>query len=167
MSKEKLSVERVRALFTYNPSTGCVTYRVRHGRMRAGMQAGSLKHSGYVELKVDGVMVRRSRIAWALFHGRWPTHHIDHMNRNRSDDRIANLRDVSPATNSHNQGETRVNNTSGVVGVSFNKRQQKFVASIYVDGRCVFLGQFATLEAAANARRIGKMKHHADGLPTT
>lgn len=163
--KQKLTVERVRELFRYDPETGVVTFTCKRGRARAGAQAGSIKSRGYVEIQVDGQMVRRSRLAWALFHGQWPRHQIDHINRVRNDDRICNLRDVTAFENMHNQGLTRSNNTTGVVGVSFNKRQSKYVASVYVNGRCIFLGQFVTLEEAAQARARGKALHHANTQP--
>lgn len=158
--KKELTIERVRELFIYDSDTGCVTYRVRRGRIRAGTPAGSLKVTGYVEVHVDGHMVRRARLAWALMHGRWPEHVIDHINHNRSDDRITNLRDVTHTENQRNQSGVRRNNTSGCVGVSFHKKKRRYAATIYVNGKSVFLGEFRDLESAIAARKRGKEIHH-------
>jgi HNH endonuclease/AP2 domain len=93
------------------------------------------------------------RVAWAVAHGEWPNGHIDHINHDRSDNRIANLRVVTHAENSKNQS-LRSSNTSGVTGVSFAKAKSKWIASICRNGKQVSLGYFDNLADASHARQL-------------
>jgi hypothetical protein len=77
---------------------------------------------------------------------------VDHINGNVLDNRRENLRVVSRAVNMRNFAGLRPNNTSGVVGVSFDKSRGKWVANIKVNNQHVRLGRFETLEAAKAAR---------------
>ena len=155
-----LSIVRMNELFCYDPIIGLVTYKEKRGPRKKGAVAGSLKKSGSVEIQFGGRMIRRGRLAWALTHGEWPDHVIDHINHNRSDDRISNLRDVTQAVNQRNQSGKRINNTTGHVGVSFHKRKGVYASTIYVNGKSIFLGEFKDLDYAVKARNAGKRIHH-------
>jgi hypothetical protein len=102
--------------------------------------------NGYLSGRLFNRNVYAHRVAYAIYHGHWPTAQIDHINGNRMDNRIANLRDVSAAENSKNK-RMLDSNSSGIVGVSFN--QGKWVAML---GKR-HIGRFATIEGAAEARR--------------
>lgn len=120
--------------------------------------------NGYRVGRVHGVRYKAHRMAWLLVHGHWPTDCIDHINGDRSDNRIANLRDVPKAVNARN-AKRRVNCTSGATGVHWNRARQKWRAIIHYDKRCIHLGLFDTIEEAVSARRAanddyGFGKHH-------
>jgi len=91
------------------------------------------------------------RIAWLLHYGQWPTNVIDHINGNPSDNRIANLRDCTLSQNARNQ-KLSSRNTSGKIGVTFNKRAQKWRAWIKVDKKTISLGYHYTKAEAIAAR---------------
>jgi hypothetical protein len=107
---------------------------------------------GYRQGAIDGRMLLGHRVAWALHYGCWPSAHIDHINGDRSDNRIANLREASAAENNRNMRKFS-SNASGVTGVNYHKRDRRFRAFISIKNKSVHLGNFASLEAASEARR--------------
>lgn len=108
--------------------------------------------------KVAGVLVLAHRAAWAVAHGAWPDAEIDHVNHNRRDNRLENLRAVSRRQNAMN-ASLRSDNTSGVVGVTWQPSRGKWAAQIGVKGRVVPLGRYAHLEDAVHARRTAEVAH--------
>lgn len=156
----------------YNPITGCFIWKTRppshfaatpkrtaqylsshwNGRF-AGKVAGTKnKTNGYCYIAVSGRMFVSHRIAWLLQKGEWPKADIDHINGDRSDNRISNLRDVSRVVNSQNAG-LRKSNTSGVCGVSWTKARNKWTAAITNNRRVKNLGFFDSFDEAVAARR--------------
>jgi hypothetical protein len=98
------------------------------------------------------------RLAWLYFYGSWPALFIDHINGNRSDNRISNLRDVPLVVNNQNQREPRGNNTNGFLGVRV--RNERIYAEIAVNGKSIKLGNFPSKEAAHEAYVQAKRKLH-------
>lgn len=143
--------QQVQDRFDYHATTGLFYWKSSPRGGWAGKQAGTVINNGYVVIEVDGRPVLAHRLAWFYSYGVWPRGEVDHENRVRADNRIDNLRDVDKAGNQAN-ASTRSDNTSGVRGVSWNKRQQKWVARHQVNGERRCLGHFETLELAAAAR---------------
>lgn len=153
--------ERAIALVSYDPETGIFRHKMPRQRITVGSQAGSLNSNGYLCLMLDGVLYKAHRLAWLMSYGSWPTRHIDHINCIKTDNRLANLRDVSHQTNMQNFHHPRSNNkSSGVLGVTLDKRSGKFVARICIDGKMRHIGCFAALEEAHEAYLQMKRKHH-------
>lgn len=94
---ETLALIRLR--LRYDPDTGKVYWR---DGPCAGLEAGTPR-SAYLSIRLGGVNYRLHRVAWALHHGTWPLQVIDHINCIGTDNRIANLRDVSPLENARNK----------------------------------------------------------------
>lgn len=114
--------------------------------------------AGYLHGGLLNEKLLAHRAVWALSTGRWPVATIDHINGNRQDNRICNLRDVPHVSNCRNQPLRNVN-TSGFAGVSLDKRNGKYAASICVNGKNVHLGKFETLAEARLARDAANIKH--------
>jgi len=91
------------------------------------------------------------RVAWAITNGEWPKDQIDHINHDKTDNRISNLRDVTQTENQKN-ASVRKDNTSGVVGVNWSKQLSKWRARISVSGRNKCLGYFSDKKDAVAAR---------------
>jgi hypothetical protein len=147
-----LTHERVRQLLDYNPETGKFTWRhPRHGA-RTGKAAGTRTRHGYNQLCIDGKSYRASRVAWLWMTGEWPPHLIDHINRDRADDRWSNLRSATTTENNRNQG-LRQNNRTGYRGVCFTEGRYRAMLQYKRNGRCggIFLGLFDTPQEAAAA----------------
>jgi hypothetical protein len=159
--KTPLTAQRLRELLHYDPETGLLTRLTDNKRgRRIGDEAGSLHASGSKEVMVDGINYRYHRVAWLHFHGVWPTFDIDHINGNKADNRISNLRDVPEDINMQNERRVRKNNKSGFMGVHWRADRSSWVASIRVNGKSIRLGSFATAEEAEAAYIAGKRLHH-------
>lgn len=123
---------------------------------------------GYLTGALDQRSLKSHRVAWAIFHGHWPTGHIDHINGNRKDNRISNLRDVAQSANNRNRCVS-TNNTSGDIGVSWRKDSRKWVAFITHNGKRKHLGTFASRSDAVSARKSAESScgfHKNHGRPS-
>jgi uncharacterized membrane protein len=109
---------------------------------------------------VKKVNYRAHRICWFHTYGVWPTHDIDHINGDKSDNRISNLRDVPKSINIQNEKRARKNNASGLMGVVFRKDRNKWTATVRVNGKPKRLGSFSTPEEAHQAYLDGKRLYH-------
>lgn len=160
--------KRLGGLFRYDAETGELFWRRRpesmfpdpasaarwNGRY-AGKRALTAKtKAGYLTGLLFRKHVKAHSVAWAIAHGRWP-YEIDHINGDKSDNRIANLREVTRQENSRNRG-MRSDNCTGVAGVS--KRRGRWLARIQGDSREVTLGTFDTLTEAAAARKAAERR---------
>lgn len=92
------------------------------------------------------------RVAWLLGYGDWPAGEVDHINGDRSDNRLTNLRTVSAVENMRNR-KRPATNQSGAIGVRWIKSRNKWRADIKVDGVSRFIGHFASFEDAVAARK--------------
>ena len=171
-----LSPDVIRQLLEYDPETGKLylaprdldwftsdarlsqeakrnSWNARH----AGREAGCPDKDGYIRLSLMYQRIPAHRAVWAIHHGEWPKGVIDHIDGNRVNNRIANLRDVTNAENLRNRHRVRSN--SGVLGVSFCQRAQKYLASISVSGKPRHIGLFVDLEDAKAAREAAEAKY--------
>lgn len=145
--EDSLTAERVRELFLYDPETGVFTRRVgRRAGTKAGDIAGGIKPNGYRVIWI-GANYMAHRLAWLYVHGTWPEGQIDHINRVRDDNRIANLRSVACAENIQNR-DRQGNNVSGFKGVFRAKGNRRWTAQITANGVQMHLGTYETAEAA-------------------
>lgn len=154
---ELLTAEKLRELLSYCLETGIFRWRVdRRGGAKAGSVAGRISSHGYQEIKINGKLHHAHRLAWLYVHGVWPSDQIDHINRVRTDNRIANLREATSAENSRNRSKYG-NNTSGHVGVTWCKREQRWKAQIQHEGKMINLGYYDLKEDAIAARITGEL----------
>lgn len=143
--------ERLIALLRYNPETGLFAWLVSRGRTaKAGGVAGGLDKEGYHVIKIDGREYKAHRLAWLYVHGAWPSAEIDHVNRDRADNRWSNLREATETQNSANRSMSS-RNTSGVKGACWNKARGKWMGYIMSNGSRRHLGYFTNLEDASAA----------------
>lgn len=123
----------------------------------AGTAALSSDHiSGYKHGSMFGRATLAHRVLFAIHNGKWPTNQIDHVNGVRSDNKAGNLRDVTKSQNGRNMA-MRKTNTSGVIGVFWRKREQKWSAEIKSAGKQISLGYFADIESATAARKAAEL----------
>lgn len=170
MTKELPSPELLRKLLRYEPDTGKLFWRERtpdmfanknasavwNGR-HAGQEALSTLHNfGYMCGDVCGRKCLAHRVVWAIVYGQWPQKQIDHINGDKADNRVENLREVTHQVNARN-ANMRVTNTSGYNGVCWQKNNKKWVAYIKIDGRRKHLGHFDDIRAAAAARKAAEI----------
>lgn len=159
MSKPILTQSRLRELFDYDPETGVFTRKVSPQRPdRAGKQAGGPSQK-YYRISIDKRYYQAHNLAWLYVHGHWPVHQIDHINRDGRDNRISNLRDVTPSENQHNLGRDS-RNWSGATGVSWCAQTSSWYAQIQYRGTHKYLGRFKNKADAISARQAAKAIYH-------
>lgn len=124
-----LSQERVRSLFCYEPITGILKRRVSGGGVVAGTVSGCLRNDGYVSVGMDDTSYLSHRVIWVYVHGDIKKGVIDHINGDRADNRLENLRDVTPKTNQQNRAMQK-NNVSGITGVRWATKDKMWIATI-------------------------------------
>ena len=162
--KIPLTADVLREHLSYDPKTGIFTRKVGTGgryRTSPGDVAGSINDQGYVLISVQSDQHRAHRLAWLYMTGEWPSGEIDHKDGNRANNAWPNLRDVEATINAQNKRKAMSHNKTGLLGVSWNKKDQAFTARLKVDGKYLSLGYHGTPEAAHEAYVKAKRRLHA------
>lgn len=166
--------EELRQLLEYNSDTGALRWRKRGSELFRGISAERVARlwngryagqaaftakdgKGYFHGSVFSRNFRAHRIAWAIYHGEWPEGPIDHIDHDRTNNRIANLRSVSASGNCRNMSMDR-RNSSGAVGVVWHRG--KWQAQIRILYRTLYLGRFDSFDDAVAARKAAEVKHN-------
>ena len=122
-----LTQSEVKRLFDFNAETGVVTRLVTRGyRAKAGDTVGSINDRGYMTVKIINSTYMLHRVIWLWVYGEFPPHDIDHINGDRADNRLVNLRAVTRQENMKNRCLSK-NNKSGTTGVYWSG-QKKWLA---------------------------------------
>jgi len=169
--KNKLTQEYLKECLDYDPETGILKWKKRpieHFKREcdskswntryANKKAGCL-NDGYLTVKVDGKRYYAHRIIYCLCHGYFPEHGIDHINRNRSDNRIENLREANQQCNLRNKSK-HSNNKSGVTGVSWYKKANKWISNISANDKQINLGYYEIFNDAVKSRWEAEVKYN-------
>lgn len=144
-----LTQERVKELFDYKDGT-LVRKKKTSNRVCVGDVVGCQNSRGYLHVKADCGNHKVHRLIWLWHHGYMPENHIDHINRNPLDNHIENLREVGDVCNQRNTGN-RIDNNSGVKGVSWFSSCGKWMARIKILGKDRYIGLHADfLEAVCH-----------------
>lgn len=157
ITRDNLTQEILHEYFDYDPNTGYLTWKTKkHSRkVIVGARAGSISTKNrHRVLKFMGQLYAEHRVIWLHYYGEWPKGHIDHINHDEQDNRIANLRDVTQAENNLNNSR-RGDNSTGHTGVWINKlnSRKKFMAELRLNGKRVHYSSHYTLEDAIAARK--------------
>jgi len=135
-------------------------WKIKSGKsIHVGAVAGCLTEYGYYRVSINRKLYAAHRIVWFLVKGEWPTGQIDHINGIGSDNRIENLRVVNSSENNQNKKAPNTN-SSGFMGVSWNKKGKKWEARIKLNGKQKYLGYFSTPELAYDAYLKAKSAMH-------
>lgn len=157
-----ITQERLKQLFDYNPLTGKFIWKERTGsRVVIGSEAGTNHNMGYIKMSVDGREYLAHRLAWLYVHGVMPLDCIDHINHDRSDNRISNLRQASRYQNQWNVGLQK-NNTSGYKGIHYIEKSGRWRANLRYGGKSRHLGTFETAELACEFLELAREMVHGD-----
>ena len=164
---KQITAEVAREHFSYCAQTGSLIWiKPRARRLKPGDTAGAINGQGYRDVRFLGISIAAHRLAWLIAHGRWPAKFIDHINGDRADNRLTNLREISNSENLQNQRRARADNMrAGLLGVGFHKASGRFRARIGLPGGAQkHLGLFDSAEAAHAAYLLAKREHHSAGM---
>lgn len=158
-----MTAEQARALFHYDPSTGFLYWKESGKGRRADRRAGCLpsKRDGYSRTTYAGEQYLAHRLIWLVVYGAWPADQVDHINGDRGDNRLANLRGATNTTNAQNLHRANKNNRTGLLGTSVDSLTGKYRASISAEGKTIYLGLYLTPEEAHSAYKQAKRLIHA------
>lgn len=160
----------LRKKYRYKEETGRI-YDRKSGEERGGTRG----NHGYLLIGINnralGVarLVLMHQMAWLLYHWEWPTLEIDHINNDKTDNRIANLRLATRSQNMMNTAKRQSikgrPSSSRHKGVTWDKATRKWLAQIKLNGKLTHLGRFATQEEAFKAYTRAAMDIQGDFLP--
>lgn len=165
MIRPKTPAHMLATYLDYDPEAGTLTWRARAidrpvgwNKKWAGKPAFTAlsKTGGYPHGRIFGRLYKAHQVAWAMGYGEWSTLQIDHINHNKLDYRLCNLREVTNLEN-HRNRRMSPRNTSGVTGVY--RDRTRWVAAIVVQKKAIHLGSFGTVAEAAEARRAGELRY--------
>ena len=157
--RESLTADDLRAALQYDPALGDFVWRVARGTRKAGKPAGCNHCDGYWTIKIKGLSFLAHRLAWLYVYGIWPLHEVDHIDGNKLNNRITNLRDVPRLLNMQNQSAARSHNQTGLRGVS--RKGDKFRAQISANGQArQHIGLYDTAIEASAAYLSEKRRLH-------
>jgi hypothetical protein len=139
-----LTQARLHEVLDYDPESGVFRWKVKPARRyHVGSVAGD-RATGYVRIKVDGESWGAHRLAWLYVYGETPTAHIDHLNGDTLDNRIANLRVASVRQNAQNRWYHRAGKLPGTNYLPKRGGTKKWASRIWIDGKLKVLGYFST-----------------------
>ena len=159
MKEHTITKEEVRNLYKYDKDTGELTRLIATSNsVKASETIKGKDAYGYLQTRIRGRYYKVHRIIWLYVFGELPKEQIDHINHIRDDNRLCNLREVTHQENAKNVSMNN-KNTSGVVGVRFNKGMNRWVSRIMVNQRSFWLGCYEDKEDAINARKEAEVKY--------
>lgn len=122
-----------------------------------------IRKDGYIEGNKSKNKIKERFLLHRLIMG-FPSNQVDHINRNKLDNRNENLREVTNSQNQVNQGIMK-NNTSGITGVTWDKSRNKWKVSLNINNKCYNLGRFDTLEEAKKIRFQAEKEYQKEYIP--
>ncbi len=157
--KRQILIKELNSFCKYNPETGeLISIKRRpYTHEIVGQSLGTL-NNGYLMIYIKGIHYYNHRLAWLLNYKVWPTNEIDHIDGNRANNKLSNLRDV---TVNINQQNTKLNkrNKSGVTGVIWNWEASKWKARIGINNKDIHLGFYEDFLDAVDARLVAEKKY--------
>lgn len=155
-----LTQDLLLALLDYRPDGRLLRKVTTNPRAPAHGYSGSPNKAGYLRTRILGKLYYNHHLVWFLHHGAWPLA-LDHINGDRADNRLENLRICNQRQNMHN-ARKHSNNRTGVKGVGWRPDKQRYRARIVINGKETCLGHFLTLEEARSVVEAARTKYHGE-----
>lgn len=153
-----ITQELVKELFKYKD--GELYWKISNGKVKIGNKAGCSDTKGYLRTTIKGKLYKNHQIIFLMFYGYIPKI-TDHINGIKYDNRIENLREAKLSQNAQNAKMPKTN-TSGVKGVSWNKRAKKWHVQLHVNGELKYFGRYYCIQFAEFVANIMRHKYHGE-----
>lgn len=160
-----LSPDELRGLFDLNTETGELRWKASTSRGKYTQTvAGSVNRLGYRQVKIGKKSYLAHRIVWAIVYGEWPSEQVDHIDGNKDNNSIVNLRLVTVGQNAQNRSLSGVKTRSGLMGAIYvpetKRRRECWESRIKLNGVSRYLGRFKTPHEAQEAYIKAKTELH-------
>jgi len=159
-----ITQQELKQYLSYNKDTGIFTWInfINKSNVKKGSIAGYVNNNEYVIIKINQLRYAAHRLAWLYVHGKMPNKYLDHINRNKQDNRIENLRECNNSQNAQNRLNALSINKSGYLGVWSNRNSKKhpYAAGIKINNKSYYLGSFSNALDAHKAYLEAKKKLH-------
>lgn len=160
-----LTVERLREVVLYDAQSGQFRF-IGHPERKCGtIWRRTSRRAAYLKIGIDRLQYSAHRLAWLYVHGVWPLTEIDHINGDGLDNRLANLREATPAQNRTN-ALAQKSNRLGLRGVHFHPAAKRYRAQICKNGKTRHIGYFDTPELAHAAYLKAAQELHGEFVRT-
>lgn len=157
-----ITQEILKELLNYSPETGDFSWRVRRGSAGVGKIAGRINNDGYIGIGINDKKYQAHRLVFLYMEGKFPDKETDHINKDRKDNRWANLRHATRRQNARNRSLPSTNK-SGKIGVFYRKDIGKWVAFISSnENKYITLGKYKSFQAACFMRISAELKYGYD-----
>jgi hypothetical protein len=159
--KKMIDQKTLKDFLLYDKKTGVFTWKFTRKKALKNSMAGCVDINKYIKIMLNGKNYSAHRLAWLYVYGVHPKGQIDHINCNKADNRIANLRDVPAAINMQNKIIALSSNKStGLLGVTFCKRRMLYMAQIRINGKKKTLGYYDDPDYAHQVYLSAKRQNH-------
>ena len=158
MADSILTQELVKDLFEYR--NGELYWKIARQGIKIGNKAGCVSNSGYLRTDINRKKYLNHRIIFLYHHGYLPKF-LDHIDNNKINNRVENLREATSHQNNCNT-KTRTDNTSGIKGVCWDKDVKKWRVQLQVNGKKTHIGIYADIELAELVVTEARNKYHGE-----
>lgn len=138
-----ITLDKICQLLEYDPATGIFLWKLPMGNTSSGKQAGTLKPDGYIRIQIEGRLYYAHRLAWLVSYGEWPPSMVDHIDGDRKNNSLANLRSATLTENNRNRKRVSTKHKKGV-----KKNGNRWQGRIRAGKKQIHLGTFKTEDEA-------------------
>ena len=167
MTTETLTRDRLLDLLSINTEHGTFTWKhTMGGKAKKGQEAGALTANGYVTIRIDQRDYLAHRLMWLYVYGGFPVLNVDHIDRDKTNNRPTNLRIATEKQNAENR-PLKSKNSSGHRGVFYRKylKSKPWHVSITNNRKTIHVGYYATADEAIAARRAAEDQYFTHHTP--
>lgn len=157
--ENNITLDELGKRFSYDPITGFLSSKKWRPNIKPRIL--NAKRNGYIYVRINKIAFSAHRIIWFMYYGSWPTIMIDHINGDKTDNRISNLRQASDHENQYN-AKKQIRNKSGVKGISYRRQTNRWRASIRKNGKVVYEKTFISLDEAEKEIKLKREELHKE-----
>lgn len=157
--KNDITQSELKSQFDYDAEDGVLIKKFRNGKPYNRVCGNKPDCRGYGQIRINRKKYATHRLIWLYHYGEFPSEFIDHIDGDKMNNRIENLREVDQVVNGHNH-KFHKNNKSGFSNVSWDKKKEMWRVQMCIYYKRIFVGYYRTMEEAIHAAKLAKIKYH-------